>query len=138
MFKASMKINKINWQNISINLSTLRSANNLNLYNKAIAKFACKYLSPTKCEYSEKWCDGKKCDYCEYDKLNGYVSRNSLAKALTIYNKKNTWYDKIDIITTDMLRLWETGKVKPPLEYLFLIADICSLKIDDIVFTNII
>jgi hypothetical protein len=129
--------NTIAWQNISSNISALRSATNLIEYNKAIAKFACKYLSPTKNEYSGKWCDGKNCDKCNCDKF-GYISVNSLAKALTIYNKSSSWYDKIDVITTDMLRLWEKGKVKPPLEYIVLLADICSLNIDDILFKELV
>ncbi|MDR1857944.1 MAG: hypothetical protein LBQ69_00580 [Treponema sp.] len=129
--------NSITWQNISANISALRSMEILVKHNKAIAKFACKYLSPTKDEYSEKWCDGKNCNNCDCDKFNGYVSINALAKALTTYNRLNTWYDKNEIITTDMLRLWETGKVKPPLEYIVLLADICSLKIDDIVLMNL-
>lgn len=136
--KVAKKYNNINWQNISTNISVLRSSESLLEHNRAIAKFACKYLSPIKDEYSEKWCDGKNCDDCDYDKLDGYVSINSLAKALTEYNKINFWYDKVEIITTDMLRLWEIGKVKPPLEYIVLLADICSLKLDDIVFNEFI
>ena len=129
--------NIVAWQNISANISALRSAESLGEHNKAIAKFACKYLSPTKDEYSEKWCDGKNCDNCDRDRFGGYVSINALVKALTIYNRLNIWYDKNEIITTDMLRLWEIGKVKPPLEYIVLLADICSLKIDDIVLMNL-
>ena len=128
----------ITWRNISTNISALRSAENLPEHNKAIAKFACKHLSPAKDEYSEKWCDGKNCDNCDCDKFEGYTSINALAKALTIYNRTCFWYDKIEIISTDMLRLWETGKVKPPLEYIVLLADICSLNIDDIVFNEFI
>jgi hypothetical protein len=127
----------INWQNISANISALRSSNRLMEHNKAIAKFACKYLSPTKAEYSEKSKNKKNCDNCNYDKFNGYVSINALAKALTKCNQSVFWYDKIEIITTDMLRLWEIGRVKPPLEYIVLLADICSLKIDDIVFNEL-
>ena len=127
----------LTWQNISANISALRSVRSLVDHNKAIAKFACKYLSPTKDEYSEKWCDGKNCNDCGSDKFNGYVSINAFAKALTIYNRLNAWYIKNEIITTDMLRLWEIGKVKPPLEYIALLADICSLKIDDIVLINL-
>jgi len=112
----------------------LRCDTSLAKHNKAIAKFACKYISPVKDEYSEKFCEGENCDNCIVDKFNGYVSRNSLAKALTMCNKSIFWYSKAKIITTDMLRLWEIGNVKPPLEYIILLTDICSLKIDDIVF----
>ena len=126
----------LKWKNISSNISALRSCNSLIEYNKTIARFACKYLSPTKDEYSEKWCDAKNCVRCNCDKFDGYVSINALAKALTIYNRFYNWYDRIDIITTDMLRLWEIGKVKPPLEYIILLADICSLNLDEILFSD--
>ena len=130
--------NIITWQNISTNISALRSNKSLFEHNKAIARFACKHLSPAKDEYNEKWCDGKNCDYCDTDKFHGYVSVNALAKALTKYNSLKIWYDKNEKITTDMLRLWEIGKVKPPLEYIVLLANICSLKIDDIVLMNLL
>ena len=136
-YENNKKYNTITWQIISTNISALRSAKSLIEYNNAIAKFACKYLSPTKDEYSEKWCDGKNCDICNRDKFNGYVSRNALAKALTKYNRISLWYDRNEIITTDMLRLWEIGKVKPPLEYIALLAEICLVQIDDIVLKNL-